>query len=246
MQEIDNTLFAMILSTSIILLMSGLFIAIIFRNLKSKEEHKKAIFESIYITQEEERGRIAMELHDDLGSTLLGIKLNLEALNHLKEPEAIKNGVADSLLQLSDAIQTTRLTSQTLMPQTLKNYGLACALNDLIKRYSNAIAINMICELEDRFSQIVEINIYRILSELICNTIKHAKATKIDIFVQREGNHIYISFADDGTGFDYHSMNRNSKGLGVNNINNRVAFLKGSIQYLNNSGSTFTITIPIN
>lgn len=246
MQEIDNILFAMIVSTSIILLMSGLSIALIFRNLKSKEEHKKAIFESIYMAQEDERGRIAMDLHDDLGSTLLSIKLNLGDMIHSNDIQSIKDGISSSIDSLSDAIQTTRVTSHTLMPQTLKIYGLASAINDLVKRYKSSIAINLICEIEDRYSQIIEINTYRIISELISNTINHAEANKIDLYIQKEDGTLYLSYADNGIGFDFQTMVNTSTGLGVNNISNRVAFLKGTIQYIKDSGSTFTIFIPIN
>ncbi len=246
MQEIDNILSVIIFFTLLFLILSGLIIIIIFRNQKIKETHTKAIFESIYLTQEEERSKIAMDLHDDLGSNLIGIKLNLENLIHSNDIQALKNCISSSLSYLSDAIQTTRLTSQTLMPQTIKIYGLANAINDLVKRYKNSITINLICDIEDRFSQIIEINIYRIISELISNTIKHASANKIDLYIQKEGSILYISFVDDGVGFDFTSMVKTSSGLGVNNIVNRVAFLNGTIQYIKDSGSTFTIFIPIN
>lgn len=246
MQEIDNILFAMIVSTSIILLMSGLFIAIIFRNLKGKEAHKKEIFESIYLAQEEERSRIAMDLHDDLGASLLSLKLNMEELIHITDIKILRNGLESTLIGLSDAIHTTRLTSQTLMPQTLKTYGLTSALNDLNKRYRNSLTIDLISEIDERYSQIIEINIYRIISELITNTIKHAKATKVNIKIQMEMKNLRISFTDNGVGFDYNASIKTSTGLGINNIKNRIAFLKGNIQFSNNSGTNFIITIPIN
>jgi signal transduction histidine kinase len=246
MQKIDNTLFAMVVSTSIILLMSGLFIAIIFRNLKVKENHKKSIFESIYLTQEEERGRIAMDLHDDLGATLLSLKLNMEELKYINDTQALRKGLETSLNVLSVAIHTTKLTSQTLMPQTLKTYGLSSALNDLIKRYRNFLTIDLIIEIDERYSQIIEINIYRIISELLTNTIKHAKATKVSINIQKETNILRIFYADNGVGFEYHTLINVSTGLGINNIKNRIAFLKGNLRFFNNSGTNCIFTIPIN
>ncbi len=242
MQEVDNILFAMVVSTSVILIMSGLFIAIVFRHLKGKVAQKAALFESIFIAQEEERGRIAMDLHDDLGSLLISLKLIFEDLSQSNDIVYLRSGISSSINSILEAIQITRLTSHTLMPETLKKYGLRSAINDLLQRFNKTIIIEFESNLECRLPQIMEINIYRILCELISNSIKHSKATSIMISIFIVNNEIKVSYTDNGTGFDFLETIKSTTGLGIVNIKNRVEFLKGKIQHRNSDGSSFLIS----
>ena len=235
----------MVVTTSIIIVLCVLFITIIFRHLKYKVDQKKELFESIYIAQEEERSRIAMDIHDDLGSLLIGLKLNLQELLHYDNELVVKSGIENALIEVSNAIKITRLTSQILMPDTLKNYGLDSAIKDLIKRYSAAILIDYQNEVDQVLPKFLEINIYRIISELFTNTIKHANATTIFLNISEEMQNLRIAFQDNGIGFDYFFMLNDSPGIGINNIKNRVTLLKGEIIYLNKNGSSFKINIPL-
>lgn len=245
MQEIDNILFAMVVSTSVILIMSALFIAIIFKHLKERVAQKAAVFESILIAQEEERGRIAMDLHDDLGSLLISLKLNFEDMMQSNEIDYLKSGISSSVTSIMEAIQLTRLTSHTLMPETLKKYGLKSAINDLIQRLNKSLDIKFVDNYDCRLTQILEINIYRIICELLTNSIKHSNATIVKISISRINNQIWVNYSDNGTGFDFLEAINKSTGIGINNIRNRVEFLKGNIQYRNHDGSNFLISFNL-
>jgi signal transduction histidine kinase len=222
--------------------MSALFIAIVFRHLKEKVAQKAALFESIFIAQEEERGRIAMDLHDDLGSLLISLKLNFEDMLQSNDLAYLKTGIGSSVTSILEAIQLTRLTSHTLMPETLKKYGLKSAINDLIHRLNKSLDIRFVDNYECRLPQILEINIYRIICELLTNSIKHSNATIVKISISKINNQIWVNYSDNGSGFDYFDALNNSSGIGISNIRNRVEFLKGNIQYRNHDGSNFLIS----
>lgn len=245
MQEIGDTLFAMIVSTSVVVLLSILFISLIYRHLKYKAIHKKELFESIYIAQEEERNKIAMDLHDALGGQLITLKLNLENAKEANNDSVYRKCVIDSISQVKEAIKITRLTSQTLMPATLKRYGLNSAIKELISKFEHSLSVNFEHEIDQPIHHFLELNIYRIISELLTNTIKHSSASTIILRITMEGNIINIVYCDNGSGFDFYSANNLSKGIGLNNIRNRVGFLKGEISFESKSGSCFKILIPI-
>jgi signal transduction histidine kinase len=88
----------------------------------------------------------------------------------------------------------------------------------------------------------LEINIYRIICELLTNSIKHSNATIVKISISKINNQIWVNYSDNGSGFDYFDALNNSSGIGISNIRNRVEFLKGNIQYRNHDGSNFLIS----
>jgi two-component system NarL family sensor kinase len=196
------------------------------------------------LAQEEERSRIAMDLHDELGNTLLSIKLRYSELLQLNEIDKLREGINESLILLTEAIQITRNTSHALMPETLNKYGLNSAINDIENRYKKSIEISFKSNIKQRLSQILELNIYRIINELISNSIKHANANFLIIELMIYEKELILKYSDNGVGFDYYQMINESKGIGVSNIKNRVNFLKGQINFEKENGSNFIIIFP--
>ena len=232
MQEVDDVFFAMVSSTTIILFLSVLFVFIIFRHLKYKADAKANLFKEIYLAQEKERSRIAMDLHDDLGGNLLCIKMKLDEIKYHKESILDFNQELDVLITLtSDAIVKNRATSHLLMPESLSRYGLESAFMDLFKHYERSFNFSFTCDLTKRLPFLIEINVYRIVSELLSNTAKHSKATEVKLSFRLDGNLLIFKYSDNGRGFDFETIQKTSTSIGLSNIKNRVSFLNGVLEF---------------
>ncbi len=202
--------------------------------------------------QEQERQRIATELHDGLVQTLSAISLNLKALEEEihrlenSEKEAYKSAID----LLDNAIKDTRLISHDLMPSALERFGLVKAMEDLIYRTSKNVKLkidfhtNLDRNIEDPY---IITNLYRILQELLQNIVKHAGASKVLIELWEIGSRIRLLVRDDGVGFDGSPEEMQSNGIGLRNISTRVKSMNGKLilDSTARSGTTVTVEIPV-
>lgn len=183
-------------------------------------------------TQEIERSRIASELHDDIASKLNIIHLNVHLLkkSQLSESDLILIDQIETSLSMS--IERTRTISHELMPQILRKFGIYHALNELA--YSVNITQSLEVKIQDEHllqiaDDLKNLHIYRIIQELMQNTLKYAKAKNVNIrFWAEEGNIINLDYSDDGIGFDVHNT---KTGLGMNNILTRAKLLDGNATF---------------
>lgn len=195
--------------------------------------------------QEKERKRIAEELHDRLGSKLSAVKLHYDAGRMFKDTS--KQMTAIKLLD--ETIEETRQIAQDLASGVLDKFGLYAALQDLkcTLESSGKIKIDLFAQdLEhQRLSSKVELNLYRIIQELISNCLKHARAKHITIqFTFHESSDLTLMVEDDGIGFDPKNI---MKGMGLANMSARASRLEGEI-HIDSSpgyGSSITIDIPL-
>lgn len=199
--------------------------------------------------QEEERIRIARDLHDGLGGILSGIKLTLSSIERdMNLSEDIKYYYDNILDKLDNAINEMRKVAYNMMPEALLRYGLEDALNDYCKKIStHQFKVIFQCYgVQERWEQATEISVYRVVQELITNAHRHAKATQCLVQIIQENNHIIITVEDDGCGFD--SKNAlHFEGIGLKNIQSRIGLLGGALQIESNQqkGSTFNIEFNI-
>lgn len=194
--------------------------------------------------QENERQRISRELHDRVGSMLSLIKLNLS--NHEQEDKPF---VAENLSLLENTYQEVRNISHNLHSGLLTRFGLKAALKDLKNTVEshNAIRVNLFFhEEEPALSKETEVIIFKVLQELVTNTLKHANARNLDIQINRnEDETISVSVEDDGKGFDVRSDHH--EGIGLQNIRYRISSIGGELD-INSSpgkGASFIIHIPV-
>jgi len=173
---------------------------------------------------DEERTRIAQDLHDDLGATLSGIKLRLNSLQVSNEKE--KHIIEQSRKYLVEAIARVRGVSESMMPNTLQFSGLAVALDELLDMLITPTSIrlktNLSFELHDKSAGI---HIYRMAQEIITNIVKHAAATAMQISVTRNGDVLHARFTDNGKGFVKRTVLKRYKGQGLRNIRARADIL---------------------
>lgn len=219
-------------------------------SLEKKEKEKlavkiltreKEIANQIILAQEEERNRLGRDLHDSVGGMLGTIHLKLQALaqkNQNPELQVLK----DLLLE---GIKETRSLSHNLTPPHLENLGLVQALTNQVEllNLNSTIRIKFFHRIDLPISITKEVMIYRIIMELLSNSLKHAKASEIFIQLLSKGDRLELMVEDDGIGFP---VEPKKEGIGLKNIQNRVSYLNGELTIDSNpSGTTTLISIPI-
>jgi len=194
--------------------------------------------------QEEERRRIARDLHDDFGARLSTLKMYLQAIGK-QTPEQVKNLSGHAASMIDTTIQELRNILFNLSPKTLEEHGLSAALHDLADNINRMLPLE--CQIDTkgmkcRPDMATEFSIYRVCQELINNTIKHAAATHIYISLVTYDHALVLLFEEDGNGFD---INTCKKGYGLNNIETHIQSMKGSLLVDSSPGKGLAVTITI-
>ena len=208
------------------------------------------LFNAIVSTQDQERKRIAQDIHDSLGSVLSAAKLKLSSLEENKtslSPDQLEK-YQSTLTLLDEASSELRSISHNIMPATLSKLGLVAALQNLIGKISGPSGLQISFaahELDGRIEENTEISIYRIILELINNIVKHAKADKVSIQLVKYPEYINVIVEDNGQGFDYQKAMEEKKGIGLGNVLSRVEYLKGTVDIDSALGKGTTVIIEI-
>lgn len=199
--------------------------------------------------EEQERKRIAQELHDGLGTLLATVKLQFNAVqNERPDIDTVKSyQKADNLLD--EACTEVRKISYNLMPAILQQYGLEYALQDLCEgiNRSGRLEVSFIpFGLDFAFDDQTAVSVYRIVQELVKNTLRHAEASELIVQLSVEDDALNIVVEDDGQGFDPAEKLHNP-GIGLQSIQSRLALLGGKMEVESSpqAGATFNIDIPL-
>lgn len=239
--------------TSIIMLASLSFIKRIFniqQRLESiKKENETKVFSAIIRTEENQKYSFSKELHDGLGPLLSAVKMSVSAVLKNVQSESDKKILANTEKLVEEAIKTIKEISNNLSPHVLLNFGVVKALNSFINKIpedcNTAIHFNSNFK-DDRFHFNTETVIYRVVSELIINTLKHANANNIYIDILKDTHSLNIKYMDDGDGFDYDATMNELLGLGLTNIYSRIKSVHGSCQIYSQVGEGFNANLVIN
>ena len=226
----------------------------IFKYMKRVEESRrlteKMFLNTIIQTEEKERKRFAKDLHDGLGPLLSSVKMSVSTLAQMNQDDASREIIENTELVINESIKSIKEISDNLSPHVLSNFGLVRALSNFINKINIAKTIrnSLITELKDeRFDPNVEVVLYRVVCELINNTIKHAQAKKINISLLIDSEYLTIVYKDDGKGFDVSKIveQQGGNGMGFSNIYSRINSLKGeiNIESENKKGTQVTIKV---
>jgi signal transduction histidine kinase len=213
-------------------------------------EKQLAATEAVLKGEEQERTRLAKDLHDGLGGMLSGVKYSLNMMkgNLIMTPENAQ-AFERSMDMLDSSIREIRRVAHNMMPEALVKFGLDTALRDFCNDIdkSGALKVNyQSLGMENAtIDQTVSITIYRIVQELINNTMKHAGAGNAIVQVSKTGDILSVTVEDDGKGFDTAILKR-SEGIGWNNIQNRIEFLKGKMDVNSGPGKGTSVHIELN
>lgn len=230
---------------------------VIYYQLKMRtmqEEHQQLMLQATLNSQEEERQRLAADLHDDAGPLLATVRLylneNLVHQDHATQLQSIYN--AKQIVD--DTIQLIRNISHSLIPPTLKNFGLESAMADLIQKINGTGAINASCRFHDykkRLKLEQELSVFRILQELVNNILKHSSSSFLHVTQNKTDELFYIRIHHDGDGLtqsEYEKMRDTPSGLGLKNIHSRMKILNGRIFFEKDSTNTYykiTLELPV-
>lgn len=223
---------------------------VVVRNITDRKQMEQRILRNTIETEERERQRFSEDLHDGLGPLLSTAKIYLELIAaRLEKPteqqEFIK--MADDLLQ--ESIKSTREIANNLAPNLLNDFGLTEALSVYVDKINKMNTISVALEIGENFPDLpkqTEVALYRIISELLNNTLKHASASKIQIELLNKQDQLEINYADNGIGCDIKKMILSpSKGLGLSNITSRVKSINGHCSFKSVPGQYFRTYITL-
>ena len=234
----ENYLILLVLVVSIVLIA---FLVLYLRNTKKNAAIKLRFQEerlaSIIEGQEQERARIAKELHDGIVQDLTVLKMEMSNLNQESE----------SINKLDKITKEVRELSYQMMPVTLREMGLISAIEELLHRSlsKNGIAFELEhFNYQERLSDKIEVSVYRICQELLNNVLKHAGASRVSVMIRKSETQLTFIFEDNGKGFDTETS---KKGIGLESLNSRIAFLNGNLEIDSSKqkGTTAFIRIPL-
>ncbi len=206
-----------------------------------KEKELNSAYE-VMQAQDEERKRIAADIHDNLGSIMVTLSMYADGL---LQDRPDKEAIAEKISEVSKLAATeTRKISHQLHSGVLQYFGLKSALMDLKETVSGTKDITMEVEFAEEIEMPSEkaINLYRVCQELVNNSLKHARASKLNFEVSQTNQGLMIQYRDNGVGFDIEKV---KKGLGIQGIQTRIQPYEGDLE-INSSekGSHFIIRIP--
>jgi two-component system NarL family sensor kinase len=226
----------------------GYFIITMIRHQRRNVRLYRTRIQAEILTLENERKRIATDLHDELGPLLSAVRIQI---NHLEcDSEHDKKIVAFASKHIDDILTKTREISYNLLPNTLVRKGLIKAVQEYINKLSgiHSLQITLSGENYIEIAKEREVNIFRIIQEIIHNAIKHSEATRLVIELTKMDANLVLMTADNGKGFDFDGKLRDQNGLGLFNLASRTEILKGNFSYKTEpgKGTQYTFEIPIN
>lgn len=260
-----ETLTPLLIVTPVLLVLALGLIVFVFayqRRMLQHQEHlrelqelrQRQLLEAALEAQEVERRRVARDLHDEVGGMLALIRLNIGQVERKCAGNQVAAETAHRSKELLDeAIYSVRRISHDLLPVVLDKMGLVQAINSLVGSVppDSGLEVKFSHNLgQDRLEARQELLLFRILQELVNNTLKYAEASQITIDLHRENDKLTLRYTDNGKGFNFDAtqdIGSGSSGLGMKNLRSRVDLLNGAIDFFSKLGAGIKaeIVIPI-
>ncbi|CAN5737426.1 hypothetical protein BH23GEM3_BH23GEM3_19210 [soil metagenome] len=191
--------------------------------------------------EEEERKRVARELHDDTAQTLAALLIRLRVARGVDDPGARENLLEEMRREIGNALEGVRRFARGLRPPTLDELGLIPALESHVRGVMESVGLPVRIEaepLETRLSPQAELALYRIIQEALSNAVRHAEASLVRVTIARRGDAVEASVEDDGRGFDpQRVMSAGGRGLGLYGMQERAAYLGGRVSIVSQPGT---------
>lgn len=250
--EKNEAQFKLMTGIAIFLLILAIMTFVVFKQrqkkkaqeiLALKRESQIKTLEALIEGEENERFRIAKELHDGVNGDLSAIKYKLSELM-----ETNNKIISEAIAMIDDSCKQVRAISHNLIPPSLKNFNLVEAMETYC---NNLNAINPSVEIVFQhlgdvveLPQKAEVNVFRIIQELVTNSLKHADARTVNVQLSHRNHNLQITVEDDGKGFDKEADGQN--GIGLNNVQSRIEYLKAEVDFVSNeNGTSYIIEIDL-
>ena len=207
----------------------------------------KRILTAVLRTEEKARSRFSKELHDGLGPLLSSAKMSLTALSRDEHSAEQREIIENTTYVIDEAIRSLREISNNLSPHVLNDFGLARGVQHFIDRSvaMHDVKIRFTTNLRsDRYDSDIEVILYRVICELINNSLKHAACKSINLSLSQNGPELSLDYSDDGRGFNPQAMM--DCGMGLSNISSRINSLGGTFDISSSKGKGMRAAIRIN
>jgi signal transduction histidine kinase len=241
----DKLFYTVIITSLLIAVIIIFFVVSVVRYHRRYIRLQKERIEAEILMQEQERKRVANDLHDSLGPLLSTVKLYLHSIAVSNQEDKELLGKASNYID--ETITSLREISYNLLPSGLSRKGLAETLKEYIHRITsrNVLKIDFTADENLNINQKIEIHLFRILHEIIRNTIKHAKAQTLHLLITSKPDGLVILTEDDGLGFDVEDTRDSSAGLGLKSMESRCELIGASLQIISEKGKGCKIIIKI-
>jgi len=221
------------------------------RRIAEKAMHDKDVLHRLIIAQEDERSRISRDLHDELGQQMTALRFAIERAKAKCGDEDIRECVGEINAIAESMDKSVDFLAWELRPAQLEGVGLAVAIGNYLSQWSHHAGVDT--ELLSRgidgarLTPRVETNLYRIVQEALNNIHKHAKATRVDIILERRDDSIILIIVDDGAGFSLRNKRKRAKGLGLTGMSERAALIGGTLDLESapGRGTTIHVKLPV-
>src|SRR6266516_2708611 len=221
--------------------------------LEALDEASRLRASQIIQAQEQERQRIARELHDETSQVLTSLLISLTLLEKSVETREARERIADTRALAHSTLRAIRNLSIDLRPSALDDLGLLPALRWYVKEYQKKCSINVefhATGFKERLPAEMETALYRIVQECLTNTAKHANARRVTILLKEDSDMVYARIVDDGHGFDYEALLKTpiqERGLGLAGMHERAVLLDGTLKIYSvpGQGTTIEVSIPL-
>ena len=238
---------AALIAAGVLAIILVYFIINMIRQQRITQKLNREKIEAEILTLEKERQRMASDLHDDLGPILSAIKFKINAVDP-KSAEDI-DLIRKASGHVDETIHRIRQIAFNLMPNTLTRKGLVAATEELVSKIMESFPLKVSYRSDPipRLSLQKSINLFRMIQEIIQNTVKHAGASELYIKLAATDTHILLTTEDNGAGFDFETVNDQNRGLGLRNLASRVEIMNGNIAVETGDGKgvKYKIEIPI-
>ena len=217
--------------------------------LEEQNEDLKSLSARVIEVQETERRRIAIELHDDFGQLLTGLKISLEK-SILADESTLRKETQQTLEIINQLLRKVRELALDLRPTMLDDLGLFPALDWYFKRFSQQTGIQVYHNINPleakRFSNLIESSVYRLIQEALTNVARHAEVNEVTVTINLEPKMLKITIIDSGKGFDFNDL-MPGKSTGISGMRERVTWVGGNFDLSSNpnEGTIIEADIPI-
>lgn len=207
-------------------------IQVLIRDITVTRKLEQQLLVSSMQAEENERKRFARELHDGIGPVLSTIKMYFQWLSECIDSQEYQHIIDHGNKNIEEAILSLREVSNNLSPHILVNHGLVNALINFIDRIKETSDIDIVLKqnINERMDSLAEVTIYRVITELLNNTLKYAKASQIYIQLKKGSRFFEVTYADNGIGCNLNEVLKSKKGAGLSNIQNRIKTFRGQMK----------------
>lgn len=246
MPQIQINILSVLTVMAVVAILLSFYVAASIVNFKKVKALRIQSVKNLLVHEERLKKKMAAELHDELSSALASIRMNLQNIDSSDEEvnvhlEKAEQGIA----ALSPRI---RELSFNLMPVHLAKYGLGAIIKDMVQNSASSGLKTFIKIPKLSLHPDVSVQLFRIIQEIYTNILKHAHASQCSITVRQSRGYLFIDISDNGIGFDSTRVNKQSKGIGLINLQSRIDILDGKLKLVTTHGAgvQYTLKIPAN